>query len=298
MVLCQHYLLKHKNKYTQCTLQVPSPLFLERALIDETQILTEINTEQFYFKGVACLNDVEFWVCGHESMRLYNLKAVLVKSIKTRSGNASLDIAVTGIEDLVYTDKHDNTVNIVMDTYTQSVVRLQGWIPLGVCSTFSGDLLVAMENGDYSKVFRYSCCGSSEIQSIRYDDNGQPLYSVGNIKYITENRNLDICVSDNRARAVVAVNRVGKLRFTYSASPFTTKGTFDPFGITTDSLCRILTADSTNDCIHLLDKDGQFLRFINNCHLDRQMGLCVDTTSDLFVVEHVTGKLKTVQYLI
>lgn len=122
---------------------------------------------------------------------------------------------MTRIEDLVYTDKHDNTVNIVMDTYTQSVVRLQGWTPLGVCSTFSGDLLVAMENGVYSKVVRYSCCGSSEIQSIQYDDNGQPLYSVGNIKYITENRNLDICVSDNRARAVVAVNRVGKLAPVY-----------------------------------------------------------------------------------
>lgn len=230
----------------------PESSFLERPLIDEPRIITEIDTEQFYVRGVACLNDKDFWVCGNESMRLYDLRAELVKSIQTKSGNAPFDIAVTRNEDLVYTDKRDRTVNTVKDTYIQTVIKLQGWAPLGVCSTFSGELLVAME----SNVVRYSCCGSTERQSIQYDDNGQPLYSVGNIKYISENRNLDICVSDNRDRAVVVVNRVGKLRFTYSGSPFTTEGSFDPFGITTDSLCRILTVDSTNDCIHILDKDG------------------------------------------
>lgn len=50
-----------KEIYTVYSLGAESS-FLERPLIDETRILTEINTEQLYLKGVACLNDVDFVV--------------------------------------------------------------------------------------------------------------------------------------------------------------------------------------------------------------------------------------------
>lgn len=57
-----------------------------------------------------------------------------------------------------------------------------------------------------------------------------------------------------------------KLGIKYSGQPFTTNGSFDPVGITTDGQSQILTADFNNDCTHIIDQGGQCFRYLNNCN--------------------------------
>lgn len=288
--------INRNTMYTQDAESSP----MDRPFIDVPRIITYIDTEYDFSKcllNVSCQSDEEMWTCGFSDsiLRLYNLQGELVRLIETKS--LICDIAVTVTGDLVYTDYVHNTVNIVKNyTQIETVIRLPEWKPLYVCNTSSGDFLIVMDgtHNNHSKVVRY--VGSTEKQSIQYNKNGHPLYLCGVTKYITENRNLDVCVADYAGHAVVVVNKAGELRFIYTGPPSITKELFNPVGITTDSQSRILTVDQYENYIHILDQNGQFLCYIDNCHLVVPFGLCVDTRDNLFVAEAETGTVKKIQY--
>ncbi|XP_062593927.1 E3 ubiquitin-protein ligase TRIM36-like, partial [Saccostrea cucullata] len=184
----------------------PSPV---KQLLNEPETVTTIDTGYSELYSVACLSDEGIWTSGDDNtMKLFSIdQGSLLKSITTKSGDWPEDIAVTKSGNLVYSDISDETVNIAKNEKIEEVIKLQNWGPDGVCSTSSGDLLVIMIS----------------------DDN---------------KLNLNICVSDSRAKSVVVVNQAGKLRFGYTGhTPAPKNKPFYPLGITTDSQCHILTAD-------------------------------------------------------
>ncbi|XP_022301427.2 uncharacterized protein LOC111109551 [Crassostrea virginica] len=268
-----------------------------RKLLDEPEVLNAIKTGHEKIFSVTCLNEEQIWTSGLiADIKCFNIQGVLQKTIQTKSRMNPCDIAVDIDGALLYSDWKARTVYKVKDDQTEEIIRLKGWKPGNLCVTSSGELLVIMFSEDQVKVVRYS--GSTVKQTIQFD-NGQPLYS-GNtaFKYITEIRNLDICVADWGAGAVVVVNQAGKLRFRYTGHPSPTKNEpFNPSGITTDSQSHILTSDFGNHCIHILNADGLFLRYIDNCDLKNPLGLCVDSNDSLFVCECFRGSVKKIKYL-
>lgn len=266
-----------------------------RSLMDVPQIISTVNTGNLQIKSVSCLWDEKIWTCSDDKfMKLYDLKKNFVKTIETKSGKTPWDIAVTKNGHLVYTDPNDRSINIVNNTIVEEIIRLQEWKPLNICVSSSGDFLVVLlSDKKKSKVVRYS--GSTEKQVIQFNEEGKSLFSHGyNTMFISENKNLDICVADCLASAVVVVNKIGYFRFKYIGLPFIRP--FNPIGIATDSHSCILIADRFSRCIHILDKDGLFLNCICNCLLSSPYSLCVDTKDNLFVVDNYAGKVKKVKY--
>ncbi|XP_065938100.1 tripartite motif-containing protein 2-like [Magallana gigas] len=270
-----------------------------RELLDEPKLVATIQTGYENLRNVTCLNDGSIWTSGKTNdIKCFNTKGLLLQTIKKKSGKFPQNIAVDSDGGLLYISGAIKTINKVKNGQTEVLIRLQGWKPSQLCVTSTGDLLVTMFSDDktQSKVVRYS--GSTEKQTIQFDDGGKPLYSGNNnTKFITENRNHDICVADWGAGAVVVVNQDGKLRWRYTGHPSVTKKkAFRPWGITTDSQSHILPADHYNDCIHILDQNGQFLRYIDNCDLQYPYGLCVDNDDNLFVCENNKGNVKKIKY--
>ncbi|XP_056014415.1 uncharacterized protein LOC130052697 [Ostrea edulis] len=131
-----------------------------KPLLDEPRLTATIDTGYEYgLYSVSCLSDEHFWTCGeNEIMKLLNLQGKLLTSIQTESGDRPQDIAVTRNGDLVYAEDDIKTVSLMKNEQIQTVITLQGWTPINVCSTASDDLLVSMNSDDYKqcKVVRYS----------------------------------------------------------------------------------------------------------------------------------------------
>ena len=268
------------------------------------RIVSCINTD---FGGSKSLHSVvcntfnEFWACGSDStIRKYRNDSTLICKIEVKSDLN--DIAVTRRNDIVYTVKSKTFIYIAKSGYphcTQELIKLEDFEPRGLCITSSGDILVILVR-DYSyawkkgaKIVRYSISDSTEKQSMDLDKLSIP-FSLKSTTYINENKNLDISVSDFGARAVVVINASGKLRFRYAGHSY---GSFGPLGITTDIQSRLLVADGPNNLIHILDQDGHFLRYLDNCQLLYPWGLYIDSGRQLLVVaERDTGKLKCIEY--
>ncbi|XP_011440914.3 tripartite motif-containing protein 2 [Magallana gigas] len=271
-----------------------------KELLDEPELIATIQTGYRELRIVISTNEGKIWTSGEiNDIKCFNIKSSNVQTIETDSKKIPNDIAIDSDGHLLFTSGATRTVNKVKNGKTEELIRFLEWKPSGLCITSNGNLLVTLFSDDetQSKVVRYS--GSTEKQTIQFDSDDIPLYSGNNrIKYITENRNHDICVADCCAGAVVVVNQDGELRWRYTGNPSVTKNEpFQPQCITTDSQSHILTTDYYNGCIHILDQNGQFLRFIDNCDLRDPFGVYVDNNDNLLVCEYGQGNVKKIKYL-
>jgi hypothetical protein len=278
----------------------------KHAMLDRPIVIHKVNTNFEKCWSVQCIKEDQAWISGDiECVAKIDKQGNVSEKISTRSKQAPFDLSVTSKGDLLYTDYGDKSVNVMKKGRFEPYIKLQGWNPLGICATESGDILLCVDNrndvvqqkGQKVKVVRY--VNNSPTQEIQYDEGGFPLYTSGDFDvYIAVNINQDICVSDRNAKAVVTTNQSGRFRWRYFGHVASRKCSyFDPRSIITDRNGRVLVSDADSNFIHLLDEGGHFLILIGNGILDKPVGLSLDSEGKLYVVEYHTAKLKVIKYL-
>jgi hypothetical protein len=292
-----------KARLTQTTLssltEEASQLSLQ-GLLDEAKSSATIPTGVSPLFHVACVGVDEAWVSGKDkAIRRVGIHGSVRDTVTTTCQYWPNGITVTKQGELVYSDGPNRTVNIVRQGKINKLITLpQGWKPDRLCYTKSGDILIGMCTFDFSqrKIVRYQ--GQSVTQEIDRDEDGKPIYKGGNYGlHVVENNNRDVCASDYNAEIVVVVNKSGRVRFRYDGTPARRKESFGPAHIVTDAMSRIIVADLRNNCLHLLDPNGQFLRCVDNCELVNPCGLSVDSEERLWVGLQNSGEVKVIQYM-
>ncbi|XP_061182729.1 E3 ubiquitin-protein ligase Midline-1-like [Saccostrea echinata] len=271
-----------------------------KELLEEAEVIANIPTNVTNLFKVACVGSDKAWVSGTDKMiTCVDIHGAVQDTVTSTFKTFPIDITVTRQGELIYSDGNNRTVNIVRDGKTETLITTpRGWYPSGLCCTRSGDILVSMGTTDKShrKIVHYQ--GQRVTQEIDKDEHGDPIYQGGiHIVFVVENNNGDIVASDRNARTVVVVDRTGKVRFRYNNKPPGGKESFYPTQIVTDSMGHIIVVDEFNDCLHILDQNGQFLRCVDNCGLKHIIGLSVDSEGRLWVGLYNSGEVKVIQYM-
>lgn len=174
------------------------------------------------------------------------------------------------------------------------------WTVLSIYSSkLNGDILlgiyILIEKGSRTKLARYTSNDGLISELEYFEEKGLYVSPL----YLSENINSDICTADTDTCLVKAVDKNGKLKFSYDGLP--SHANVFPTGICNDSVGHVIVCNrhDSNPSVHLLDIDGEFLSLILNDRDDIHdpWGLCVDGEGRLYLGQNDCSSIKVFKYL-
>lgn len=246
-----------------------------------------------YFDFNCGANDT-IWIHDSEKWTTeVDKNGIILRELRPRSGIRAICVDSKG-NSVFFKAFSCSKVFLLNHHNTKILMDLQDWRPRGLCFGEDDDLFVSMRKQDMSesKVVRYR--DGEAKHDYQFDDKGNRLYSIHtkSFLHVCQNRNGDICVAD--ADAVVVLNVEGMLKFVYRGHLSTPENKFTPRNIATDINSLIITNDLHNHKVHILDCDGNFLRFIKNPPGDG--GLSLDSNNNLLLGDYGTGEIHIIKY--
>ncbi|KAL4239050.1 hypothetical protein ACF0H5_003753 [Mactra antiquata] len=223
--------------------------------------------------AIAPVEEDQAWVCcgwGSRNLTLYDKNGL-------RKKTATLDIQIN--DAATFNDGKDEIV-LVSSYREKSIKRLNpdslrtsdfayiSLFPGGLCSDRRSGLYVCFRDsyqrqatfGSRRMVAKLSKHGEIVATMEKGEDQtnlfGYPFRIAVNV-------NGDVCVSDygDGTRGVTVLHKDGRVKCWYKGPPGGAPNgqPFLPHGIVCDSEGHILVSDWNNDCIHVLDREGNFL---------------------------------------
>ena len=264
------------------------------SLIPNPTVLSQADVDTGY-PSISCVDQSLAWVRTEEKeLQLMDRGGSVTDTINTDFD--IYDTALTSDGELLLTDITNNSIRSVTKTKKINTLFKTTWRPFGLCCLPNNDIVV-------------SFCLTNEVTV--YKRNGKIRKKLDKIKFrhplkVTVNKvnkNIYICdketIYDGSTGKVIAVGSDGKLRYEYAGQGDIE---FTPADVCTDQMGHVLITDIVNHQIHILDQEGQFIRYI----MTSQQGLrfpntiAVDTEGYVWVGEQVDnnkGCVKVARYL-
>lgn len=253
--------------------------------------------------AIAPISVNEAWICcgwGSKEIQLYHTNGELLVSV-------TLDIPV----DHIVSTKNGN---VLISSYNgNSIWRLDeqlnvtlfanlSFIPRGMAvHPRTNELYVCGVERDGSRddllslnrrhlIARFSADGTfiSDITISPHDPHRLGLMNEDKV-----------CFSDygkNNKRQLVVMDKMGTVLCVYEGR-HELENPFYPLGTQVDQYENIIVADWNNDCVHLLDKNGEFSQFLvdQESDIERPCSLGLDTDGHLWV-GNATGHVHVFSY--
>ena len=239
----------------------------------------------------AVTEDKNVWMGGaSDELRLFDTRGNLQRTVNITCHGFYICMFN---KQVVFSDTMNKAVRKISDgDLVVTMLLTEDWQPYGITETASDDLLICLWRDNQSKVVRYNSDGAV-IQEIQYNSKCQALYNFA--WYVTENVNGDIVVTDYKKKTVITVNSLGIFRYSYSGK----KGELDASSVATDSVGHVLVTDFKGDKIHMLDRDGRFLRYIIplGAAIEHPRAVCIINDGEMIVGECPTGLAKRIKFL-
>lgn len=288
---------------------------ISRRYLLNAQVFTSIQSNYHALFRVTCVGEDKAWILGNSNViSQINIRGSINEKVIIPCLFFPDDISVNIEGELMYSDLDRKTVNIVRlgRSKTVNIVRNgriksqinppHGWEPHGLCCTKAGGIFIHLMESSLStkspknKINHYQ--GERITQIIDKDGLGNSILGDGTCSiYITQSNNGDICVSDTNAGKVIILDKLDRVRFRYDGKQAKLRKLFSPKGLVTDSLCQIIVSDYNNDCVHILNKNGQILRCLGECGLLKPCAVSLDGQGRLWVGMRDSGDIKVIEYL-
>ncbi|XP_062612306.1 B-box type zinc finger protein ncl-1-like [Saccostrea cucullata] len=269
-----------------------------KVLVDQVVVIATVKTPYHTIRDLACAGFNKVWVNpmgDYEDTEVSLLDICGDKLESVTVGSFCNGLTMDPHGRLLYSEF--NNVMVFQNGEVNTLLEMpEGWEGMGVFCSKTGNLFVCLRNEQKEhKVVVYK--DKTMSKEFQFDENGKKLYQNGEyMLFPRENINGDVCVVDHNSYTVTAVSQKGKLRFRYDGKAAKLPKPLNTNDIVTDSMGHIILADEGNDCLHIINQNGQFLKCLTIPGLTKPTGLSLDTRGRLWVGSQNNGDIKVIQY--
>lgn len=271
---------------------------VQKQLLDKVAVLATVQTPFHAIRDLACAGMNKVWVNAigdYEDTALSCFDICGDKLDSVTVGSFCNGLTMDSDGNLLYSE-FNNVMTYKNGETNEKIEIPDGWEAMGISCSRSGNVLICLMNvKNEHKVHQYK--DKACIKEFQCDENGEKLYKNGEyMLYPQENVNGDVCVVNHNSNSIITVSSEGKLRFRYDGKDANLTKDLNPNAFVTDSMGRVIVADEANDCLHVIDQDGKFLRCLEIPGLTKPTGISLDSRGRLWVGSKDNGAIKVVQY--